>query len=105
MLRLVRDSSSAHLAVWELDLPALLRVLAGGAPAVPATNPEILALEAMPAEPLWCVSPTSFLWSLHFSAKASGVLRSGSGPRKIHMASPLTLIQHLAKKSTRATAA
>lgn len=51
------------------------------------------------------VSPVSFPCSLHFSVKASGVLRSGSGPRKIHVASPLAHIQHLAKKSTRAAAA
>lgn len=41
----------------------------------------------------------------YIPVKASGVLRRGSGSCKIHVASPLTLIQHLAKKSTRATAA
>lgn len=44
-----RGSGSAHPAAREQDLPCAALVLAGEAPAAPATNPEILALEAMAA--------------------------------------------------------
>lgn len=98
-LCLVWGSSSAPLAVREQDLPRCT--------CHQSSNPGSSGkgCKSLPAESLWYVSPTSFLWSLHSSIKASGVLRSGSGPHKIHVASPLTRIQHLAKKKTRATAA
>lgn len=68
---------------------ALLRGPAGGAPAAPATNPEILVLEAVAAN--HCLQSHSGMSVLLASSDPyipllrprGGVLRSGSGPSKI----------------------